>query len=84
METRGWFSRADSTPFAILSFRLVTMSENGSPVRAVQDHILAYFTDDQIQNRTVELFDLPFSLGMKTAVKTFKTEAVALARDLKV
>ena len=82
IERRGWFTRSDSTSFAILSLRLETISDKGFPPRAVAYHLAPYFNDDHTR-RALEYLDFPFSLPTKTAMTAFKSKMVVLARHLK-
>jgi len=81
-ESRGWFSRRDSTPFAILSFRLETTQDIGSPAQIIRHHVLGYFADDTAQENKFKYFDLPFSFPTKVSVKNFTKEIESLVQTL--
>jgi hypothetical protein len=82
IERRGWFTRSDTTPFAILSLRLATMSDKGFPPRAIAHHISPYYSENDPQ-RSFEFFDFPFTFLTKAAIKDFKNDMATLAGHLK-
>ena len=82
--SRGWFTRADSTPLAIISFRLAGMSDRSFPPRGVAHHLETCYNDDIRQRRTLEYFDFPFDFSSDSAIKAFKKDMSALARHLTV
>jgi hypothetical protein len=84
LESRGWFARADSTPFAIISFRLSTMSDLGHPPRIIEKYVETYFADSQQDHSAsgFEFFEELFSFENKTSIRNFAHQASSLTRKL--
>jgi hypothetical protein len=80
LESRGWFTRADSTPFAIVSFRLSTMTDHGHPPRIVQSYLQSYFTEVP---SACQYFQVLFSIDSDKAVKDIGRVVTNLIRKLK-
>jgi hypothetical protein len=78
LESRGWFARADSTPFAIINFRLSTMTDLGHPPRIVQNYVQAYFADAS----GLQFFEELFSFDKKTSIKDFERRVKDLVQNL--
>jgi hypothetical protein len=83
LESQGWFSRADSTSFAILSIKLESMDDHGSPPRLVENHVKMYFSRTYDSQRALHFYDVTFSFSMLTDIREYTRRTVAIVTELK-
>jgi hypothetical protein len=83
LDGRGWFGRADSTPFAIISIKLSTVNDAGHPPRIVEYYVSTYFGGTQIAG-TFEYYEFSFSLDNDAAEEECVDRAMRLAHELRL
>ena len=82
LESRGWFSRADSSQFAIISFRLASVDDSGHPPRLVESHLKSYFAFSVDPPGRFHYYDVTFSLEKTVNITEFKRTVANLVSDL--
>jgi hypothetical protein len=82
LESRGWFSRADSSHFAIISFRLASVDDAGHPPRIVESFLKSYFSADAGMASCLHYYDLTFSLEKAKPIKDFSRKAELMTEEL--
>ena len=82
LESCCWFSRADSSHFAIISFCLITVDDTGHPPRIVESFVKSYFSANAVSASCLHYYDLTFSLEKPKLVKDFCRQAELMAEEL--
>ena len=82
LESCDWFSRADSSQFAIISFRLVSVDDAGHPPRIVESFVKSYFTANAEAASHLHYYDLTFSLEKAKSIKDFCRQTELMTEEL--
>ena len=83
LESRGWFCRADSSAFAIVSFRHESVVDVGHPPRVVDAFIKSYFLNGTDSPSRLHYYDLPFSLDTPKLIKNFRSTVELMTEEFK-
>lgn len=82
LESRGWFCRADSSAFAILSFRHESVDDTGHPPRLVDTFIKSYLPCRPDSPSRLHYYDLVFSLDTPKLINEFRRKVDLMIEEL--